>query len=217
MKLSKSTLTILKNFSVINQGITVKPGSVLKTIDLEKNTYAVATVPEEFEREFSIYNLGELLNIILPDNDLLFDEDSLKIVDNQKRKVNYTYSSPNVVTSPKDKAVVVEGENKKFILTKEDLDSIYKKSDSLKIYDLFISCSGLTLRSKKEDDGNTYEVPLAIKCTKGSKPSLIDIRNLKILLLDYDVSVVDNTFVHFKSRNEEYCVEYFITVDFLEE
>ncbi len=40
MKISKNTLSILKNFSVINPGIQFKKGNVLRTISNQKNIYA---------------------------------------------------------------------------------------------------------------------------------------------------------------------------------
>ena len=46
MKLSDKTLTLLKNFSSINQSILFKQGSSLKTISVMKNILAEATIEE---------------------------------------------------------------------------------------------------------------------------------------------------------------------------
>ena len=54
MKLSDSTLSLLKNFSSINQSILFKEGSKLRTISVMKNILAEATVSEEFARDFGI-------------------------------------------------------------------------------------------------------------------------------------------------------------------
>ena len=62
MKLSKSTLDILKNFKEINQSILFKQGNSLKTISVMKNILAEATIEEELPRDFGIYDLSQFLN-----------------------------------------------------------------------------------------------------------------------------------------------------------
>ena len=46
MKLSNDTLSVLKNFGNINQGIYFKKGKVLKTVSSGKNILAEATINE---------------------------------------------------------------------------------------------------------------------------------------------------------------------------
>ena len=58
MKLSESTLSLLKNFSTINQSILFKQGTKLRTISVMKNILAEATVSEELPKDFGIYDLG---------------------------------------------------------------------------------------------------------------------------------------------------------------
>ena len=50
MKLSDSTLTVLKNFAGINNSILVKEGKKLRTISVAKNILAEANILEEFPR-----------------------------------------------------------------------------------------------------------------------------------------------------------------------
>ena len=62
MKLSDKTLTLLKNFSTINQSILFKQGSSLKTISVMKNILAEATIEEDLPTDFGIYDLNQFLN-----------------------------------------------------------------------------------------------------------------------------------------------------------
>ena len=62
MKLSESTLSVLKNFSTINQSILFKQGKKLRTISVMKNILAEVTVEEEFPKDFGIYDLPQFLN-----------------------------------------------------------------------------------------------------------------------------------------------------------
>ena len=65
MKLSENTITILKNFSGINQSILVKKGNKLRTISIAKNILSEAEISENFPRDFAIYDLNQFLNCLL--------------------------------------------------------------------------------------------------------------------------------------------------------
>ena len=56
MKLSDKTLSLLKNFSNINQSILFKEGSSLRTISVMKNILAEAKITEEIPKDFGIYD-----------------------------------------------------------------------------------------------------------------------------------------------------------------
>ena len=64
MNLTTDTLSILKNFSEINQNILVKPGKKLSTISTMKNILAEADISESFDSEFAIYDLPEFLRAV---------------------------------------------------------------------------------------------------------------------------------------------------------
>ena len=61
MNLSEQTVSILKNFSTINQNLLVKQGKVLKTMSAMKNIVSTAEIEQEFPKEFAIYDLHEFL------------------------------------------------------------------------------------------------------------------------------------------------------------
>ena len=63
MKLSDSTLTVLKNFAGINNSILVKEGKKLRTISVAKNILAEANITEEFPRDAVSYT-----HLTLPTN-----------------------------------------------------------------------------------------------------------------------------------------------------
>ena len=82
MKLSDKTLSLLKNFSTINQSILFKKGTKLRTISVMKNILAEATITEELPKDFGIYDLGQFLNgLSLHHNpDLDFQDDSYVVI-----------------------------------------------------------------------------------------------------------------------------------------
>ena len=95
MNLSSDTLSLLKNFSEINQGILVKPGNTIKTISNMKNILAEAQISETFSSEFAIYDLPEFLRSIelFEKPQLQFNGGSSVKIDNGKgRNINYYFS-----------------------------------------------------------------------------------------------------------------------------
>lgn len=64
MKLSETTIEFLKNFSIINQGLIVKKGNIIKTLSSNKNIKAEAIIEETFEKDFAVYDLNKTLAIL---------------------------------------------------------------------------------------------------------------------------------------------------------
>ena len=58
MNLSENTVSVLKNYSTINQNLLIKPGKVLTTMSAMKNIVSRAEVEEDFPREMAIYDLN---------------------------------------------------------------------------------------------------------------------------------------------------------------
>ena len=96
MKLSDSTLTLLKNFSNINQSILFKQGKSLRTISVMKNILAEATINEELPKDFGIYDLNQFLNgLSLHNNpDLDFENDNFVVIKEGRSCLLYTSPSP---------------------------------------------------------------------------------------------------------------------------
>ena len=65
MYLSTETVSILKNFSTINQSILIKAGKKLRTMSVMKNILAEVDIDEEFSRDVAIYDLNQFLNCIV--------------------------------------------------------------------------------------------------------------------------------------------------------
>ena len=62
MKISKQTLSMLKNFSDINMSIEVKAGNTLRTVSVQKNILAQTDIEETFPQDFAIYDLSRFLS-----------------------------------------------------------------------------------------------------------------------------------------------------------
>jgi len=193
MQLSLETLSILKNFSSINQAIHVKPGNSLKTIKGSKTVLAEAIISERFEKEFAIYNLNQFLNGVnlLGNPELEFKNDSYMTLSSGKQKIKYFYAQPSVILSPPDKKLSLPSEDIKFSLDHSCLDKIIKAKQIYELEDLSIVGDGkiiqLLVRDKANDTSNVFTIDVGE--TKETFCMNLKIENLNLFQGSYDVIV----------------------------
>ena len=128
MKLSESTLSLLKNFSTINQSLLFKQGSRLRTISVMKNILAEATVHEELPKDFGIYDLNQFLNGLgLHQNpELDFVNEGHVVIKEGRMRSKYFFADPGVIVTPPDKEIEIPSVDVSFELSTNQLDKLLK-------------------------------------------------------------------------------------------
>ena len=128
MKLSDKTISVLKNFSSINQSILFKEGNKLRTISVMKNILAEATISEEFAKDFGVYDLNQFLNGLSLHQrpELDFGNDGYVVIREGKMRSKYFFADPNVIISPPDKTLTLPSQDVCFTLSTQDLDRLLK-------------------------------------------------------------------------------------------
>lgn len=210
MKLDPQTLAILENFGTINQGIVIKPGSRLRTYAVLENIFAACDVPNEFPREFAVYDLNELLATLslLKDPDLEFKNDHILITSGGTR-VKYFYSSPAVVVVPPANDISLNDPMATLVLKSEDIKRIQKSAAALKLKELQF-CSDSIKAFNSNAVGNQISIDVEVDGDISS-PKVIKIDNLKMIDGDYDVTVYGPA-IKFQSRTIP-SLFYFVTVE----
>ena len=214
MNISPETLDILRNFSSINSGLTVKEGNELKTVSAMKNIYAKAIVSENFEKEHSIYDLSEYLGeISLFDTpDFQFNAEKV-IVSEGDNSVQYYYADPQMVISPQ-KEINMPDPEISFDLDEGVLDSLLKASSVLSLPDMVLSSDGttvtLTVKDKKNATSNIFSKIVA-QGNGSTYEMFLRMENIKLIPGDYTVFVSSKGIAQFTNR--KYPVEYFIALE----
>lgn len=215
MKLSDTTLTVLKNFAGINNSILVKKGNKLRTISVAKNILAEAEITEEFPREFAIYDLNQFLNGLglHQDPDLDFKEDSHITIREGKRRVKYFFADPNVIVSPPDKEIQLPSSDVCFQLESVTLEKLLKAAAVYQLPDLSaVGESGvirLVVRDKKNDTSNEYSI--VVGETDQEFVFNFKVENIKIIPGAYDVVVSSKLLSQF--TNSKYNLTYWIALE----
>ena len=161
MKLSKETITIIKNFGNINSNLTLKPGNVLSTISAGKNIIASAHIPEEFDIEFGIYDVNEFLGVLslFTEPELTFNDKFVSIKEGSNG-VRYFAAQPDILTRVPTTKSFPEPDIE-FDLSSSNLNTLLRVASVLRMDDFSIIGNGtditLVIRDNKNPTGNSFE------------------------------------------------------------
>ena len=215
MKLTDSTLAVLKNFAGINNSILVKKGNQLRTISVAKNILAEAEIPEDFPRDVAIYDLNQFLNglSLHQDPNLDFTEDSHITIKEGRRRVKYFYADPQVIIAPPDKEINLPTQEVCFQLESTSLEKLVKAAAVYQLPDLsVIGANGeitMVVRDKKNDTSNEYAVNVGT--TDSNFEFNFKMENIKIIPGAYDVVISSKLLSEF--TNTQYNLKYFIALE----
>ena len=217
MKLSETTINLLKNFKEINQSILFKTGNKLRTISVMKNILAEATIQEDIPKDFGIYDLSQFINGIelhkpsIPEFDFTYDNHV--VIKEGKMRSKYFFADPNVIITPPEKAIELPSEDVTFDLSTQQLDKLLKAAGIYQLPDLSVVGENgvvkLLVRDKKNDTSNRFSI------TVGETESVFNfnfkVENIKILPGTYHVVVSQKLLSRFTSKN--YDLTYYIALE----
>ena len=215
MKLSDKTLTLLKNFSSINQSILFKKGSSLRTISVMKNILAEAVIDEDLPTDFGIYDLNQFLNGLSLHHqpELNFENTGHVVIREGKSRTKYFFADPNVIVTPPDKEITLPSEDVSFELSTSQLDKLLKAAAVYQLTDLAVvggeGVVKIVVHDKKNDTSNTYAV--VVGETDKEFSFNFKVENIKILPGTYDVIVSQKLLSRFISKNHD--LLYYIALE----
>ena len=222
MKLSNETVTVLKNFSTINQNLVIKSGNSISTMSAMKNIVAKAEVSEAFPRDFAIYDLNEFLAALslFDKPDLDFKEDFVVVTEDGSatKFLKYWYSDPSVVTTPSKEVTMPSGEVS-FSLSSNILSDVQKAAAVIGVPDMVLEAMSvgkaiLKVTDKKNSTANDYAVGIDVTNEDGKDLPYkfwFKVENLKLLAGSYNVEVSSKNISYFKNTNVD--IEYWIALE----
>ena len=215
MKLSEQTVSILKNFSTINQNLVIKEGSEISTMSAMKNIVSKSEVEETFPVEFAIYDLNEFLSAmsLFTNPDLDFNDNFVVITEagSNSKSLKYWYSEPSVVTTP-SKEITMPSVDVEFPMISGILSEVQKAAAVIGAPDMVLEDDELRVTDKKNDTANSYSTSLDTKSDDDASYKFwFKVENLKLLPGDYDVQVSEKRISHF--QNKKTPIEYWIALE----
>ena len=210
MKISESTLVILKNFAAINKSILVKPGSVLSTISEMKTIFAKATVQETFPAQFAIYELSKFLGVLSLFNDpeIEFNEKNMKI-SSGKQSLLYTYADASMIVTPPEKDITFPSPDIEFNVTQEELQRVVRSAGVLQLPEITVVGDGSVIRlcsgNSKNPSADTFMIDVGT--TDKTFNMVFKAENaMKLISTDYNVKISSKGLSLFTSNTVSYYV-----------
>ena len=217
MKLSETTINLLKNFKEINQSILFKQGNQLRTISVMKNILAEATIEEDFPKDFGIYDLSQFINGIelhkpsIPEFD--FEADNYVVIKEGRSRSQYFFADPSVIITPPDKSIDLPSEDVTFDLSTNQLDKLLKAAYIYQLPDLSVvggdGVVKVLVRDKKNNTSNDFSI--VVGETNNIFSFNFKVENIKIIPGTYEVVVSQKLLSRFTSKN--YDLTYYIALE----
>jgi hypothetical protein len=209
MKLSQETITILKNFSTINQSIIFKPGNVIRTISPQKTVMASATVPDEFPREAGIYNLPRFLSTLsmYSEAELTF-EDKRVLFKQGKSSTYVTYTDASMIIAPPQKQIDLPGVDVSVSVSADNLQNVLKATGVLGLPEVaFVGEDGICyLKAINSANPSADSHSIEVGETEDNFSLIIKTENLQILPGDYTVELSSKGISKFAGKQATYFI-----------
>ena len=194
MKLSKTTVGILKNFASINTNLLIKSGNKLSTIGGQKAIFAEVTAAEKFPLDFAIYDLNAFLSAysLFQDPELQFTDKFVSMTEGGS--IKYFAANAAILTVPTKEITMPPNPEIRFDLSENMLANIIKTSSILSAPDVSFIGDGSEIRvvvsDKKNATANSYDT--VIGDTKLTFKINLKVENFKFIPGNYSVLIGSN-------------------------
>jgi len=221
MQFTDKTLSILKNFSTINQSLVLKQGSEIRTISPTKTIIAIANIEEEIPSKAVVYDLSRFLSVhaLYEKPELEFNNNHF-VISEGRRKTKYQFADESMVIAPPEKDVNMKEADVEVNVEWKDFQSVIKAAGVLQLPDVaFVGENGKCylrainsnqLESAKEGqeiNGDTFGVELGD--TNDTFTLVIRTENIKLMPNDYKVTLNSAGISKFEAEN----IKYYIAIE----
>ena len=195
LKFSEKTLTILKNYSSINQSIYFNEGSTVSTISPSKFVMAYSNIDETIDTPFAIYELSKFLSVLsLFDNPDIFIKEHYCEIKEKNKSVTYTFCDPENIRVP-PKLSLVESELSEplveFSLTEKEIKGILKGTSILRSPQIAIqSMDGkIVIKGVNTEKPSDNSYSISIGDTEDEFSIFLKVEFIRLMDGDYNVAI----------------------------
>jgi hypothetical protein len=212
MKLDNATLQVLKNFASINKNIMFKPGNVIRTISSTKSVLARATISQEFDKSFAVYDLSRFIGTLSLFNEPEIDvKDSHVVISEGNNKFNYAVTDPSLIIVPPDREIELPNPEVNCLITEEALNRVMKALSVSQLPEIaIVGKDGQILLQAVDTRGTTNDsFSVVVGETNARFRMVFRSDCIKLIPGSYDVSISSKGLSHWKGAS----VEYWIAVE----
>ena len=215
MKLSEQTIEVLQNFSTINQSLLFKSGDVLRTVSPQKTVLAEVTVPDNFESEFGIYDLGQFLSAmtLIDDAELNLGDNSMNINNGNGMSITYRYADPSMIVTPPEKGIALPDIDAEFSLSDTILKNVLQAARVLGLPDIIVEGDGTNISISAGDSKNSSMNNYSQNIVESDSTfrHVFKVDNMKMMMLQYNVEISTKGISKFSTEDGK--VTYYIATE----
>ena len=216
MKVSDTTINLLRNYANINQSIEFREGKILKTVSPLNTILASVEIEEEFPRTFPIYELNRFLGTLalFQNPELDFTDNGVTISDSN-HEATYRYcGSSSMFQTPPEKNITFPDAEVSFELSLEQFKKTINAANTLGLPEVVVEGTGSDIQLVVSDTGNVSSDIFSTKvgATEKTFRMIFKTENLnKIMEGAYDVSLSSKRISHFKREGDS--LQYWIALE----
>jgi hypothetical protein len=216
MKISTNTITILNNFSKINNNLCFRRGNVLRTLANSEHIAAKAKIDETFETEFGIYNLPKFLkalNLYSNPDIQVSDDNTHLIIQEGRYTMKYTLTPIELINAPKDSDISLPSRDICFQFLESDYEKLKDSHRALGLNDFTVSGKDnvISLQVRNKEDPDTDVVSIEVGETDEEFVLNFKFENLIFIPGSYDVIVSKQFLANF--THQSYELDYFVALE----
>lgn len=216
MQISSRTISILKNFALINPSIAFEPGDQLQTVAPSKALMGKATIDEQFPTTGAIYDLSRFLGVVS-----LFEKPEFEFTETQvvvkgpRTSVNYTFADPSMIlTPPKDKQITVDNPDVDINIPGNKIQAVLKAAAVLTLPEIAIMCDGanvyLQALDSKNPSSDDYKEEIMDWTNEHQFNFVFKTENFKMMPSDYNVKITSKGIAQFTASDK---LTYWVAVE----
>lgn len=211
MKLTKETLSVMKNFAAINPSLRLTPGNFIMTKSVNGVAYAEATIADEIDSELNIYDLPNFLSILgqLGEGSEINLSNGEIVIQNGRAKVNLPDAESSVIVVPKQRLRMPPADVE-FDLKAEDLAEILKISRAVGADRIAISNRDdhIVIDAFAVEDGDNartrYSLTVCPYEGTNNFSFVINLENVSVVIADYKINISSKGAAQFQGINTAY-------------
>ncbi len=206
MKIGQKTISLLKNFSSINQSLFVTQGNVIRTMSEMKSVIAEVEVQEMFPQDFGIYNLNQFLGVLslFEEPDLVFDKSFVCVKGNNGASSRYFYADKATIRSiPPEKSFVLPDVVVEFDVSENVIKGIMQAANVLQLPEIAIVGDGnnISVQTTNVKNSTTNSFDYQVGTTSKKFKMIFKVENIKMMAGSYKVAISSKKITQFKSTD----------------
>jgi hypothetical protein len=179
----------------------------------EQHLYAEAVITESFPKDFAIFDLPKLLNVVgvMKDPEYVFEDDYL-VVKSGRLTNKLVYSSPTLIKSPPEKKLDLGKAKISFVITNEDLVALKKEVAFMSLPQIVIIGDGekIVMAGRNTKDETSDDSVVDVNVPTDKKFCLIfNQQSFQFIPGDYDVEVFTKAACF---TNKKYNLKYWLAI-----